>query len=243
MSEKILAIVLAGGAGTRVGDLYNDDEPVKAMLKLGDSRLIEKSLSVFDDMDIDLSVLSFPDPKYDSLRNLVESCNVHCFDQKAKQRKLPVMLELPYILLWQYHFSKDSRLLKSYDHILTIPCDLILETEDIKNVIKLHLKNYMKNRKKRVTILSRMRQEGEFGNHFLMDGTRILKMRSVRLPIEEGEISTTQAGVYIFSKALLRNPIPFFVDMRLVNAQMQLTENSWVDYGLRENILKERAGK
>ncbi len=238
--SKILAIILAGGAGSRVGELYNEDEPVKAMLKLGKERLIEKSLSAFEDIDVDLSVLSFPDPKFDTLNKLVEDRGVKLFVQKAKQRKLPVMLELPYILFWQYHVSSDRKLLKTYDHIITLPCDLILNSDDIKRMIDMQLSCKMKRPKQMGVMLSRACKEGEYGTKFLMDGTRIMGMKSARKETTDEWVKTTQAGVYLLSKELMMNPIPFFFNIKYANARMCFTDNDWVDYGIRENILAAR---
>jgi NDP-sugar pyrophosphorylase family protein len=238
--SKILAIILAGGAGTRVSSLYNSDEPVKAMLKLGDERLIEKSLSTFNDIDIELAVLSFPSDKFSSLDKLVKKSGVKLLIQKAKQRKLPVMLELPYLLLWQYHFSKDSKFLKSFDHILTLPCDIILNSDDIKSVIDLHLEKRDK-KGKQLSILSRDSKDGEYGTQFLMDGTRVLNTKSARDGVDEGWVKRTQAGVFLFSKELLKNPFPFFLfGAKSINSQMFFTKSDWLDLGIEENLISMR---
>ena len=239
MSKKLLVLILAGGAGTRVSDLYTTDEPVKAMLKIGNNRLIEESLNLFDDIDCELSVLSFPDPKYSSLEKLVENRGAKVMVQKAKHRDLPVILELPYILLWQYHFSKDSKYLKSFDSILTLPSDLILNSDDVKSVIDHHF-NSINKKKRKITILSKLREPNDYGNHFYLDNSRVLEMKSIKEPLPNGWISATQSGLFIFNRALLKNPIPFFINLRMINAQIFLTNNSWQDYGTAEKIIEAR---
>jgi len=41
MKNKTLALVLAAGKGSRVMHLLEEDEPVKAMIKIGEKRLID----------------------------------------------------------------------------------------------------------------------------------------------------------------------------------------------------------
>ncbi len=238
--SKVLALILAAGEGSRVAHLYNEDEPVKPMLKVGKERLIEKALHVLDPLPIEKAVLSFPSEKYNSLHSLVEERGVKLLLQKAKQRKLPTLLELPYILLWQFHFSKDKEYLQSFDHILTLPSDLILNSDDLAGLVDLHTTNDLPKLKRRITILSRTKREDERGDIFLMEGDRILKRLSYSEPTPERCRATHQAGVYLFSKALLKNPLAIMLGMRYTMGKMYLTKNEWEDFGNPDNVERAR---
>ena len=229
---KILALILAAGEGSRIKHLLSEDEPVKAMLKVGDERIIEKALGALDGVEVDKAVLSFPASPYDSLDVLVQGYDgVRLLQQKAPHKKLPTMLELPFILFWQYHFSKDKKFLKSYDAILTMPCDLLFENADLANFVKLYEKWGKHPLKRKIVVLSKLRQEGGRCDLFKKEDERIFKMKKFEGEIPEGWQAITQAGVYIFSKGMLQNPFGFLLGFKRNLALQYLLESDWVDYG------------
>lgn len=235
---KILALVLAGGEGSRIKPLLSEDEKIKPMLKVGEKRLVEVALDSLEGLDVEKAVLTFPDEKYHAMNKLVESRGIKVITQKAKHRKLPTMLELPYLLLNQFHFSKDKKWLQGFDSILTMPCDLIFNKEDLAGLVKIHREEFIPRLKKRITVLSKLREEGESGDNFTLDGTRITGFKRFKGETPKGWLRTHQAGIFILSKAFIKNPLPFFLGPKHFHGQMFLTKNRWDDYGSYENVKK-----
>lgn len=238
---KILALILAAGEGSRIKHLLSEDEPVKAMLKVGEKRIIEKALGALDGVEVDKAVLTFPSQQYGSLNRLIESYEgVTLLSQKAPHKKLPTMLELPFILFWQYHLSKDAKFLKSYDAILTMPCDLLFENADLENFVKLYERWGDHPLKRKIAVLSKTRQEGGRCDLFLKEEERIFKMQKFKGDIPNGWQATTQAGVYIFSKAMLQFPLGFLLGFKRNLALQYLLESDWEDFGNPENLARIR---
>ena len=125
MAHKTLALILAGGKGSRVKHLLNEDEPVKAMIKAGNKRLIDLVLDSLEGVDARTAMLSYPSEQYQSLDELAESREVKVLKELASHMKVPYLLELPLVLLAQYHLSQDSKYLKSFDSIITLPYDVV----------------------------------------------------------------------------------------------------------------------
>lgn len=237
MTTKTLAIILAAGVGNRVSHLYTDDEPNKPMLKIGDKRLIEINIELIKQIGIDCAVLTYPNDQYHTLHEIIKHHNVRLLYQTAKQRKLPSLLELPYILAWQYYFSCDRKYLRSFDHVITLPCDMILNKDDMKNMISTHKNNHHEKIKRKITILSKPKKENEHGDLFLLEKTRIMALKKYSKPIEKGWIATNQAGVYMFSQEFLRNPYPLLLGAKHVFGQMYIAKNGWIDYGEPANFI------
>lgn len=235
---KILALVLAGGEGSRIKPLLGDDEKVKPMLKVGEKRLVEVALDSLEGLDVEKAVLTFPDEKYHAMNELVASRGITVITQKAKHRKLPTMLELPYLLLNQFHFSQDKKWLKSFDAILTMPCDLIFNKDDLAGLIEIYRTAEVKPKKKRIAVLSKMWEEGESGDNFTLDGNRITGFKRYKGETPEGWFRAHQAGIFLLSRSFIQNPLPFFLGTKHFYGQMYLTKNRWEDYGSYENVKK-----
>ena len=249
---KILALILAAGEGSRIKHLLSEDEPVKAMLKVDGTPLIQKTLGTLAGLEIDRAVLSFPSEKYDSLNNVVRNHGgVELLFQKAPHKKLPTMLELPFILLWQYHLSGDKKLLQSYDAIITLPCDLIFENADLAGFVQMYQRwegtpvaGVFKNPlKRRFAVLSKKRQEGGRCDLIKKEGERIMAFKKFEGEMREGWVPTTQAGVYIFSKGMLKNPLGFFLGFKRNLALQYIINDDWRDFGDPDTIEKMREGK
>lgn len=238
---RILALVLAGGEGSRIKPLLSEDEKVKPMLKVGEKRLIEVALDSLEGLDVEKAVLTFPDEKYEPMNRLVEKRGVKLITQKAKHRKLPTMLELPYLLINQYYFSQDKEWLRSFDSILTMPCDLIFNKDDLAELLKIHRNDVDPKRKKKITILSKLREEGESGDNFTVDGSRITGFKRYKGETPSGWFRAHQAGIFILSKSFIKNPLPFLLGPKHFHGQMYLTKNRWDDYGSYDKVkqLKE----
>jgi hypothetical protein len=91
-----------------------------------------------------------------------------------------------------------------------------------------------------VTILSRRGVNGGRADLFQMDGDRIVGMRKYEgQEIGDYEVST-QAGVYIFSRGILRNPLRVLFGFKYNKVYRYLTLGTWVDYGIPENVVRAR---
>ncbi len=233
---KILALILAAGEGSRIKPFLDEDEQIKPMLRVGDKRLIEVALDSLEGIDVERAVLTFPGEQYRALSDLVQGRGVRTLTQKALHLKLPTMLELPYLLLTQYHFSRDRKWLQSFDAILTLPCDLIFTPSDLAEVLRMHQEEALPSLPHRITLLSKIRDEGESSHIFQLDGSRIMQFESFRGATPVHWIRTHQAGIYCFSKALIKNPLIFFHGLKRFHGQMYVTENKWNDYGNAESV-------
>ena len=67
MAYKTLGLILAAGKGSRVQKVLESDEPVKAMIKIDNGRLIDKSICFLDKIVSEIAVLTFPDPSSENL--------------------------------------------------------------------------------------------------------------------------------------------------------------------------------
>ena len=93
MVYKTLGLILAAGEGSRVQSVLEEDEPTKAVIKIGDERLIGKSIYFLEGVVSETVVLSFPSITYESLDQIVQEKGLKVLKQKAKHRKLPTLLE------------------------------------------------------------------------------------------------------------------------------------------------------
>jgi len=235
MSNKTLALVLAAGEGSRVKCFLNDDEPVKAMIKLGEKRLIDRVLDSLDEIEAEKAVLSYPSIEYESLDKRVKERGVKVLKQSTKQRILPNLFQLPWILITQYYFSDDREYLKSFDSIMTLPCDIVIDGNEVNSILKFHEYNLMHPSQIQITILSRYGPyEGGNAAVFKMDGYRIVGVKSHSYHTKGYEVST-QAGIFVFSKGVL-NPISSNISGFKV--LRYLTEAHWTDYGNPKTLEK-----
>ena len=73
-----------------------------------------------------------------------------------------------------------------------------------------------------------------------MVGDRIVGMRKYEgREIDDYEVST-HAGIYIFSKGILRNPLRVLFRFKYNRIYRYLTSGKWMDYGIRENVIRAR---
>lgn len=186
---KNLGLVLAAGKGSRVEHLLDSDEVVKPMLKIKNNRLIDFSLEALEKLDVEGAVLSYPSSEYEELDKRVKECGFKVLKQKAEHRKVFYLFELPRILLTQYHRSCDSGYLRSFDNILTIPSDLILEGVDLEGMLEFH-------------------------------------MGCLRSPRHSFMTMIKRAGIFVFSKGLLKHPLGLIGNIANYEAG-----GGFVDYG------------
>ncbi|MGM0443800.1 MAG: NTP transferase domain-containing protein [Fibrobacterota bacterium] len=231
---NILALILAGGKGSRIRSYLSPDEEIKPMLHVGKRRLIEIRLDSLAGIgDLERAVLTFDSPQYRRMNDLVKAHNVPVISQSARQGRLPTMLELPYLLLMQYHFSRYRRYLQSFDALMTLPCDLVFH----EPVIPEFVRHYQKMEEKypgrrRLSLLSRQPREHERAEDFFLGpDNRILSFKRHGGQTRPGACPAHQSGVYIFSRRFLRNPLPFLFGPRRIHADLFLTESDWDDYG------------
>ena len=241
MGNKILGLLLAAGEGSRVRGVLEADEPVKPLIKLGGTRIIDRSIASVVDIADEVAVLSFPSAKYKPLDDIVRQYEgVKVLKQKSKHRKLPSLLELPYVLLTQYHFSGDRRYLQGFDSILTLPCDLVFENVDLSALVDFHNSKLQNSNRKQITLLSKRESEGGNTQLFKMDDGRVIAMKKFEGREVEGYEASTQAGVYVFSRGFLRNPLRALLGFRAVSVYNHLTSGTWTDYGNPANVVASR---
>lgn len=231
-----LALILAAGESSRISHLLNKEQPVKAMIKIGDKMLIDFMLEATNSLNAVKAVLTYPAPEYEKLDKILKERKLNVIKQHAQRRKLPTLLELPYILVPQYHASPNRGYLRQFDSIMTLPCDLDLKNVDLNEMVNLHFKHLRNPGERQVTILSKRSISGGRADLFKMEGDRIVAMESYdKAPLRDFE-ATTQAGIYIFSKGILKNPLPILLKFKAIRFLRCLTEGDWIDYGNPENI-------
>ncbi len=241
MVNKTLGLLLAAGEGSRVREVLEADEPVKPLIKIDGSRLTDQSIATVADTVDEIAVLSFPSAEYEPLDERVRQYDgVKLLKQKAKHRKLPTLLELPYVLLTQYHFSGDSGYLRGFDSILTLPTDLIFEGVDLSELVDFHNSRLQNPNARQITLLSKTQSTGGNTQLFKMDGDRVMGMRKFEGQEVDGYKASTQAGVYVFSRGFLRNPLSALFGFRAVAVYNHLTSGTWTDYGNPLNVIASR---
>ena len=238
---RTLALVLAAGEGNKVNYLLTEDEPVKAMIKVGNDRLIDLVLNSLEDVDAEKAVLSFPDEQYALLDARVEERNIRVLKQRARHIRLPYLLELPFILLVQYHVSNDRDYLRSFDSIMTLPCDVALENVDLEDMLRFHYNHLQCSEEGQVTILSKRGTGNGRAELFIMDGHRIVGRKPYRGQPVQGYEICTQAGIYIFSRGILKNPLAVTPNLNHFKLLMYSTQGNWIDYGNPETLQRLRA--
>ncbi|MCZ6692299.1 MAG: hypothetical protein O6939_00210 [Bacteroidetes bacterium] len=240
MSYRTVGLILAAGEGTRVRSILEEDEPVKGMIKIGNSRLIDLAIDFLDGAPTEIAVLSFPSEEYSTLEKRVNERGLRILHQQAKHKKISRLLELPYILIMQYFFSKNKEYFRGFDSILTMPSDLVYENVDIGGMVRFHNSKLGDPLDSQITILSKRGVSEGRRDLFKMDGDRIVGMRKYKgQEIGDYEVST-QAGIYIFSKGILRNPLRVLFKFKYNRIFRYLTSGTWVDYGSHENVVKAR---
>jgi NDP-sugar pyrophosphorylase family protein len=233
---KTLGLILAAGKGNRIKNFLNKDEPVKAMLRIGNKRLIDLAIESLN--GIEKAVLSSSSPEFNSLNEKVSKYGIPLLMQKAKHRNLPTLLELPHILLTQYYLSQDREYLQSFDAIMTVSCDLALNGVDLKDMLEFHYEHSRTQNQRQVTFLCK-RNSGK-------EVSRLVKTRKHRvLDIKKGKSfhgyeSLSLGGIYVISQGLLRNPLMALLGYRHNLVYRYLTKRDWIDYGNPISIEKLR---
>ncbi len=230
MEYKTLGLILAAGQGSRVSSLLNREEPVKAMLRVGKQRLIDYVIQCTSKLGIDMAVLTYPSPEYKSLDRKVLEDGIKVIKQNVKQRKLPTLLQLPYLLIPLYHFSNERSYLQSFDSIMILPCDIVFERVNLEKMVEFHNSRLKNPNERQLTILSK---KGVDDNTYLfkMDGEMVIAMKKYEAVELDGYEASTQAGVYLISKGLLKNPFAILLGFGNNNVYRFLTEGKWTDYG------------
>lgn len=241
MRRKTLGLILGAGRGSRVQAVLTPDEPVKAMLKINEKRLIEHAIDFLGDSVNEKAVLTFPSPEYQTLDGLVQSKNIRVLKQKGKHKKLPSMLELPYLLFMQYYFSADKKFLKGFDSILTMPCDLVFQDVHIQRMLDFHYQKLKHPSHCQITFLASDDLQAERPTWFHCRDFRVYGMKSSEPKSSEKEyVASKQAGIYIFSKGMLRHLYRIMLGFRWNTAYRHTTDGSWIDFGDAQNVLKSR---
>lgn len=217
------------------------DEPVKAMLKMDGKRLVEHAMDFLGDSVDEKAVLTFPSPEYQTLDALVQSKNIRILKQRGKHKKLPTMLELPYLLFMQYYFSPDREFLKGFDSILTMPCDLVFHDVDLCQMLDFHYEKLQNPAHCQITFLARDDLQVEKPTWFLCKDSRVYKMKTLEpKSSEKNYITSRQAGVYIFSRGMLKHLYRILLGFRWNTAYRHKTDGNWIDFGDPKNVLKSR---
>ena len=229
MEHKTLALVLAAGEGSRVKHLLKKDELVKPMLKVGKRRLIEIVLEEAEKIGDETAVLTYPSELYESLDQLVRNKGIRILKQKAKHRKLPHLLELAYIIKKQY-LSADQEYLASFDSIATFCSDMVFIGSDFKAMVDFHKQNLSSPNDRQITILSKRGAEGRTYN-FKVENGRLTSVQWFSSKPAEGYYPYASPGVYIFTRAVLKNPFGFLLGLDYNKVLIFETTGKWIDYG------------
>ncbi len=238
MTSNNLGILLAGGEGSRVRHLLEEDEPVKPMIKVGERRLFEHNLDLLRSANLLTAALTFPSEKYVSLDKMLNEREVRVLKQKASHLNLPSVLELPVILLAQYHFSSDSSYLKGFDSITTVPCDIVFENLDFNEVVRFH--DGRGERNYQVTIILGENSNNTRKSLFRLDGNRVTGYKKYNGVEEKGYVALSDPGVYFFSHDILNRPFSAALNMNDIRVNAFITQAKWKDYGNPENLMKLR---
>ena len=232
MTNKTLGLIFAGGEGSRVREVLGEDEKVKAMIKIGRVRLVDICLKYMRDSGVDdIAVLSYPSELYSDLDKRVEEHGVKVLKQKVKHRKLWSILALPYILLTQYHFSKDKEFLQGFDNLLTMPCDMVFENIDLKGLLNFHNSQLTDPMNRQLTMLcGKWTGKGKV-ELFNMEGDKIIGRKKYKGHIENGYEALNPAGVYVLSEGILREPYMLIFGFKRNAVYRYLLDGSWKDFG------------
>jgi NDP-sugar pyrophosphorylase family protein len=248
---RTLALVLAGGEGTNVRPYLReeDGESVKPMMKIGEyeGRLIDVVLKSLKDLDAELAVLSFNSEEYRGLDATANDNGARVLYQKARHVKLPHFLyfiDVPRVLIKQYHHSDDREYLRGFDSILTAPCDIVLENFDLGEMIDFHNGNLGNPEERQVTILSKGSDYGtdkERTNLFKIRNERVFGIRGYKGFPVEGYEEFTQPGFYMVSRGVLEHPWKtLFGGFRRSRILIHEMCGTWIDYGDPEVLEKIR---
>ncbi|ERP32217.1 NTP transferase domain-containing protein [Chitinivibrio alkaliphilus] len=179
---KILALILAGGKGSRVKHLLSDREKIKPMLTVEGAPLIDHVMNRINPERVDRAVLSFAGDEYAELNHRITEKGIPLLYQKARQRQLPTLLELPYLLYMQYFFSQDKAFLQSYDALLLLPCDILVQPTELESFLSLY-ETYETPQSKALYLFSKTAGEKEKADLFKVDSSgRILSYGKKRTP-------------------------------------------------------------
>ena len=229
MSHKLLWLVLAGGEGSRVKHLLKGDEPTKPMINISGKRLIEIALEEAGKVDCETAILTYPSELYESLDRLIEQRGVKVLKQEAQHRKLPHLLQLPHIMRSQYR-SPDGEYLASFDSILTYACDIVYDGVDFRAMVDFHNSNLASSDERQLTILSKRGAHGRAYN-FKIENGRLASVKWFSSQQAEGYAPYVSPGVYMFSRAVLKNPWGLLLGLNYNKVLIFETEGSWKDVG------------
>jgi len=238
MIYKTLALVLAGGEGSRVKHLLQEDEPVKPMIKVGKKRLIEIVLEEAVKVGDETAVLTYPSGLYKSLDLLSQNKGVKVLKQKAKHQKVPHILELARIIRKQYN-SQDGGYLTSFDSIMTFASDIVFIGVDFKAMVDFHNQNLSSPNERQITMLSK-KMTGDRTYNFKVEDGRLTSVQWFSNKPAEGYQPYVSPGVYIFSRAILKNPWAFLFGLDYNKVLIFETSGSWIDYGKPETLTRLR---
>ncbi|MBI2584161.1 MAG: hypothetical protein HYW25_05820 [Candidatus Aenigmarchaeota archaeon] len=219
------------------------DEKIKPMIRVGGRRLIDFALDALEGTDAERAVLSYPSPEYDELDRRVEERGATVLKQRAKRIRQPQFLELlvlPYVLGVQYHLSEDRDYLRSFDSVLTMPCDVVLEGVDLGRMVNFHYDHLGSPEERQVTVLSKLERGGGRTDLFRMEGDRIAGMKRGGSVLFDGYEPSTQAGVYVFSRGMLESIWMAFFGFKYNRILRHVTAGTWADYGNPDNLRRLR---
>lgn len=240
MGHKTLALVLAAGEGKSVKHLLGEDEPTKAMIKVGEKRLIDLVLDSLEGLDAEKAVLSYPAKQYETLDEKIKQKGVKVLKQTLWHMRLPYATELPVILLIQYRLSKDNNYLQSFDSVMTLPCDIVLKDVNLKDMLKFHYNNLDGGRDRQVTMVSKSGFGSGKAELFKMHGRRVIGRIPYKGQRVKGYEILTQAGIYIFSREVLRTPFFALPTLKSIKLLVYQTHGDWADYGNPYELQKFR---
>lgn len=258
MKYRTLCLILAAGKGERIQHLLQPEEHTKPMIKIDNRHIIDYVIDEAKQLNGNVAVLSYADEQHKSLDELMLEYRVPVLYQAAPRWKMPSVMEIPWILIGQYHRSKDKDFLQQYDSMMVFTADTLFKDIAFSEMLELHNNNMKTSSERQVTLLSKQSDSGD--ELFKVDDAhRILawitgkKLRTKKYskPYSKPEKEFHESfkryesppGIYIISKGLLSRPWMLLCDLKQNRALMYETSGSWIDCGVPENLIKLRQGE
>lgn len=235
-----LCLVLAGGIGRRVREDLRPDEQVKQMLPIRGEPLIKHVLDELRPLGGDLVVLSQDRPTHRAMNATLSECGVRLLIQRAPLWRIPRLLDLPFILGWQYATEDRKGPLHTHRSLLIVPSDLLFTDMDFAAFLSHHWSTVRSGPRPVVSLLGKASGPGGNAAFLTLRGREVVKwhLRSRQAPATATRF--VHAGVFALTTSVLSNPLCFLSYSGRPRVTVCMSAGDWVDYGNPSNIRRLR---